>query len=270
MHIGVFDSGVGGLTVLKALKAHLPRATFTYLGDTARLPYGTKSPDTIMRYVDQNVAFLQKFGVQAIVVACNSASSVVVNRHWSGTPVFGVIEPGAQVAARASRSGRIGVVGTRATIGSASYQKGILALRPEAAITAVPCPLLVPLVEEGWEEEALTLEVIARYVAPLRAAQCDTVVLGCTHYPVLKQGFAAVLGPEVTLVDPGESVATALEHHFVQAGIEPVESVPDRWFCTDLHPSYLALGQKILGISNHLPWQAADLTPTLDPTSTRR
>lgn len=207
--IGVFDSGIGGITVLKALATHFPHENFLFLGDTARLPYGSKSPETIRRYVLQNIEFLKTSGVKAIVVACNSASSVLRHDDQFGVPVFGVIEPGARAAlAVTAPSEVIGVLGTRATISGKAYDNLIHGLRREQKVIGVECPLLVPLVEEGWEEDVITEAVVRKYVSGLQAT---TVILGCTHYPVLKELIQKVMGSGVRLIDSAEAVALQLD-----------------------------------------------------------
>ena len=185
--IGVFDSGVGGLTVVTALRRRLPRESILYLGDTARLPYGSKSPDTVLRYTRRNIEFLTERGVKAVVVACNTASALALPDLDSGTgiPTWGVIEPGARKAAEVSR-GKVGIIATEATVRSDAYARELRRLRPDLEILSRACPLLVPLVEEGWHDDPVTEEVAQRYLAPLLEAGIDTLVLGCTHYPLLK------------------------------------------------------------------------------------
>lgn len=215
--IGFFDSGLGGLTVLRVIRATFPQENLVYLGDTARLPYGTKSPETIRRYTEQSIRALLKFDVKAIVVACNSASTALLHSEMpiaSPVPIYNVIEPGAEVALRASTSKRIGVLGTRATVASLAYPKAIHARDPRATIVQHPAPLLVPLVEEGWENDPLTNLIIYRYVAPLMAQAIDTLILGCTHYPALRDGIARVAGSGVALVDSAQAIAENLERDF--------------------------------------------------------
>jgi glutamate racemase len=209
--IGVFDSGIGGLTVLKELLDHLPAESFVYFGDTARVPYGTKSGDTVRRFSRENVTFLLERGVKSIVVACNTASAEalpMLQREFA-VPIVGVIEPGVRAAAEASQNSRIGVIGTAATIRSGAYQAGIAQLRGEADVTAAPCPLFVPLAEEGWVDHPVTELVAREYLAEFRARDIDTLVLGCTHYPLLKPVIGRVMGPSVGLVD--SAVETARE-----------------------------------------------------------
>ncbi len=206
--IGVFDSGVGGLTVLKALMRRLPNERFVYFGDTARLPYGNKSHSTILRYSFENTLLLLQEGVKYVVVACNSASSVSIDEleRCFRLPVTGVIRPGAQEAARISRSGEIAVTGTSATVGSGAYRRALLEIRRDVVIHEIACPLFVPLVEENWIDDGITRTLAERYLAPLRQTGTDTLILGCTHYPLLAGVISSVL-PGVELVDPGEAVA---------------------------------------------------------------
>jgi glutamate racemase len=207
--IGVFDSGVGGLTVLRALRARFPAESMVYLGDTARVPYGTKSAEVVTRYSLRNAAFLAGQDVKLLVVACNTSSSVALPalRSTLGIPVVGVIEPGAHAAARVSLSGRVGVVGTPGTIASGAYQRALAAERPDLHLHVQACPLFVPLVEEGWVQGDVPRLVARAYLTPLREAGIDTLVLGCTHYPLLRGVLAEELGPDVTLVDSAEATA---------------------------------------------------------------
>jgi glutamate racemase len=204
--IGVFDSGVGGLTVVAALKRLLPGEPVLYLGDTARLPYGTKSPATVLSYSRRNVEFLIGRGVKGVVVACNTASAVAMDALDPPVPMWGVLRPGAEAAVRQSR-GRIGVIATESTIASDAYGREIRRLAPEIEVVSQACSLFVPLVEDGWEEDPVTLEVARRYLEPLLRARIDTLVLGCTHYPLLAGVLRQVLGEEVGLVDSAQAVA---------------------------------------------------------------
>jgi len=207
--IGVFDSGIGGLTVARALMARLPNESILYLGDTARLPYGTKSADTVRRYSERNVRFLLERGVKAVVVACNTASALALESLDLPVPMWGVIEPGAATAAAVSE-GRVGVIGTRATVRSGAYRQALLRRRPELVVRSCACGLLVPLVEEGWVDDPLTEQVARRYLVPLLDSGIDTLVLGCTHYPLLQRLLARIVGPAVVLVDSAESLAAVV------------------------------------------------------------
>lgn len=210
--IGVFDSGVGGLTVLHALRRRLPRESTIYLGDTARVPYGPKSPETVRRYAAEAVDFLVGKEVKAVVVACNTATARA-HGFLAGRvelPVIGVVEPGAREAARRSRRGIIGVIGTQGTIESGSYEKAIRALRPEAVVHGQACPLFVALAEEGWTEGEVARLTAERYLRPVLDKGVDTLVLGCTHYPLLKPLLQEVVGSDVVLVDSAEATAEAV------------------------------------------------------------
>jgi glutamate racemase len=210
--IGVFDSGIGGLTVVKALRDLLPNESIFYLGDTARVPYGGKSPSTVERYSVEMAEMLAAEGVKAIVVACNSASSVALPKleQTLSVPVVGVIKPGAQAAIAATRNRRVGVIGTRATIKSGAYERALRALDPKIDISARACPLLVPLIEEGWLDDKMTDHVIERYLEPVVHEEIDTLVLGCTHYPLLAGAIARFLGDKITLVDSAHNCALAV------------------------------------------------------------
>jgi glutamate racemase len=245
--IGVFDSGVGGLTVVSALRRRLPRESILYLGDTARLPYGSKSPDTVTRYTRRNIEFLTERGVKAVVVACNTASALALPNLDPHVPTWGVIEPGARKAAEVSR-GRVGVIATEATVRSDAYPKALRLLRPELEIRSQACPLLVPLVEEGWHDDPVTEEVARRYLEPLLAAGIDTLVLGCTHYPLLKSVLKRVAGPDVTLVDSAEAVAEVVALGLAEQGIEAAGKPPEHHLCvTDAGESFYRLAGRILG-----------------------
>lgn len=207
--IGVFDSGIGGLTVVRALMDRLPHHDITYLGDTARTPYGNKSVATIVNYCLNNAAFLVRKGAKIIVIACNTASSCAyenVQAHFH-LPVFEVIGPGARLAVQHSRNSRIGVIGTRATISSRVYEEKIKQYRSQARVYAASCPLLVPLVEEGWLRKPETTMIVRKYLQPLKNKQIDTLILGCTHYPVLRSVIQKKIGSRVTLIDSAEAIA---------------------------------------------------------------
>jgi glutamate racemase len=210
--IGVFDSGIGGLTVVSALRELLPNEQIFYLGDTARVPYGGKSAATVERYSLEITAMLLAENCKTIVVACNTASALALPRLESTIPVpiTGVIQPGAQAAVAATRNGHIGVIGTRATIKSGAYERAIRALDPALRVSARACPLFVPLIEEGWLESEITDRVIRKYLTPLVEAGVDTVVLGCTHYPLLREAIARFLGDAVTLVDSAQNCAATV------------------------------------------------------------
>jgi glutamate racemase len=209
--IGVFDSGIGGITVLRELAKAFPHENFIYLGDTARLPYGSKSGDTVRQYCVQNMKFLVSRDVKAIVVACNTASTQVFENSFEGRPVYNVIDPGAELACSKTENKKIAVIGTRATIKAGSYTKKIHALLPDAEVLTQVCPLFVPLAEEGWYDDPVTNLIAFRYLQNLKAADVDTVVMGCTHYPLLKNSIRKVFGNYVHLVDSGEAIALQLK-----------------------------------------------------------
>jgi len=211
--IGVFDSGVGGLTVVKAIKNFLPNEKIIYLGDTARVPYGNRSPETIIRYSRENARFLMESGIKLLVVACNTASSLALSELRKKMPVevIGVVEPGAKRAVNATHSGRIAVIGTEATIRSRSYERVLLKIDKKLKIFSRACPLFVPLVEEGMVEHKITYNVAGYYLGELKKHKVDVLILGCTHYPVLKKVIQKIMGKEVTLVDSAEEVAMAVE-----------------------------------------------------------
>jgi len=222
--IGVFDSGVGGLTVLDAIHRALPWEDLVYLGDTARVPYGTKSADSVARYARQAALALVRRNVKALVIACNTASAValdVLRESYPSLPILGVIDPGAEASCRASRSGRIGVIGTEGTIQGGAYQRAIQRLRPDAIVTGQACSLFVALAEEGWTDGELLEQVLRRYLAPLSSGnqpRIDCLVLGCTHFPVLKSAIANVVGDDVCLVDSAATTAAALYQQLDQLG----------------------------------------------------
>jgi glutamate racemase len=225
--IGVFDSGVGGMTVLRALLDRLPGEDFVYLGDTARLPYGTKSPGSIRQYSLQAARLLHERGVKCLVVACNTASAIALDaltHEFDPVPVIGVLEPGAAAACLATRSGRIAVLATESTVRGGAYQAAITRRRPDAIVTARACPLFVALAEEGWTDGPIVEGVIHRYldeifVAGAAAAHPDTLVLGCTHFPVLAPTLRKVLGPEVAIVDSAATTAASLADVLAERGV---------------------------------------------------
>ncbi len=245
--IGIFDSGVGGLTVQRALLEALPGADTIYLGDTARVPYGTKSAATVTQYSLRNARVLFDRGIDLLVVACNTASAVALPalRAALPVPVLGVVEPGARAAARTTRSGRIGVIGTSGTIGSGAYQAALRSLTPAAVVVARACPLFVPLAEEGWTDPAdeLVRGVVRRYLAPLLAEQIDTLVLGCTHYPLLAEAIAAEL-PGVTLVDSAGTVAAEVK---ALLPATPGRTGTHQFLVTDAPERFLAVAGRFLG-----------------------
>lgn len=250
--IGLFDSGIGGLTVLRSLLETLPNESFVYLGDTARLPYGSKSPQTIERYLQQNIRFLSTLNVKAIVVACNSASTVLLGKDANhGVPVYNVIEPGARAALLASAGKRIGVLGTKATVSAESYVNCLRRLDGGAEVYQQACPLLVPLVEEGWDADPVTDLVVERYVGPLLAGGTrgiDTLVLGCTHYPALRKAIAKVAGANVRLVDSAEAVFQQISTDMTagRLGAASARKHSLRVMTTDTSPGFLEVARRLM------------------------
>ena len=224
--IGVFDSGIGGLTVVAALRALLPNESIFYLGDTARVPYGGKSAATVQRYSLEIASMLLAEKAKTVVVACNTASALALSRLEETLPVTvtGVILPGARAAIAKTQTGHIGVIGTRATIRSRAYERTLRSLNSEAQITARACPLLVPRIEEGWLESPITDEIILQYVAPLMNDGVDTLVLGCTHYPLLREAIARVLGEKIVLVDSAQNCALAVRDLLERENLSAAES----------------------------------------------
>jgi len=248
--IGVFDSGIGGLTVLKELLARLPGESFVYFGDTARVPYGTKSAETVVRFSRENVRLLLDRGVKMVVVACNTASAEAlpqIEKEFS-VPIVGVIEPGVRAAVQATRSGVIGVIGTAGTVRSEAYQRGIRSLRPEATVIPKPCPLFVPLAEEGWVDRPVTREVAREYLSVYQGSGIDALVLGCTHYPLLKGVIGEVMGEGVRLVDSAVETAIAVERVLQANGIRG-GSGGDRFhvILSDTSPAFAETAERFLG-----------------------
>jgi glutamate racemase len=251
--IGVFDSGVGGLTVLRALISALPAEDFLYLGDTARLPYGTKSAETVARYSVRAAEALVSRDIKALVVACNTASATALpalRERFPDLPVIGVIEPGAQAACEASASGRIAVLATEGTVKGAAYQRAILALRPGAHVTQVAAQVFVALAEEGWSEGAAVEAVVERYLAHLDA-RVDTVVLGCTHFPLLAAAIAKQLGPARRVVDSAATTAraTASELAARDLATHATRAGNVRLLATDSPERFARVGARFLGAS---------------------
>jgi len=257
--IGVFDSGVGGLTVLRALVRNLPAEDFVYLGDTARLPYGTKSPESIRRYALQAASLLRDRGVKCLVVACNTATAVALDalaQEFAPVPVLGVLEPGAAAACRATREGRIAVIATESTVRGGAYQAAIARRLPRAVVTARACPLFVALAEEGWTEGPVVDGVAHRYLDDLfgpaaGASAPDTLVLGCTHFPVLAPALRAMLGPRIAIVDSAETTAAALAEVLAGGGMRAAGGRPGRLslLATDGAERFARVGGTFLGRS---------------------
>jgi len=210
--IGVFDSGIGGLTVVRALKRQLPDYDILYFGDTARTPYGTKSPETVVHYAIEDAEFLLEKGAQMLVVACNTASSTATDtlKERFDVPILEVISPAVNMAVSDSKRTRVGIIGTRATVNSRVYEDKIKAIRPEMKVYGQPCPLLVPLVEEGWLKKGETRKIVKKYLHPLKVKQIEVLILGCTHYPLLKDVIQAKIGKRVKVIDSSEALSVSV------------------------------------------------------------
>lgn len=248
--LGIFDSGIGGLTVYREMREGLPGADIHYFGDTARVPYGTKSAQTVTKYSLQIASYLHARGVNAVVVACNTASAYAIEVLSSvlPIPVFGVVTPGAEAAVRSTSNGIVGVIGTRGTIASGAYQRAIKGLDQNIQVEAAACPLFVPLVEEGWLTDPITQEVAIRYLEPLMEADVDTLVLGCTHYPMLKEVISMVMGDEIVLIDSAEEAALKVRKYLdINAFVEEKEAGSDLFEVTDLPQRFIDIGEIFLG-----------------------
>jgi glutamate racemase len=250
--LGVFDSGIGGLTVAAALRELMPSENIFYIGDTARVPYGGKSQTTIERYASEISGLLLAERSKIIVVACNSASALAVPKleEELKVPVIGVIEPGARAAAAATRNGHVGVIGTRATVYSRAYERAIHAIDPEIRVSSQPCPMLVPLIEEGWLDNTITDQVIRHYLEKLVRAGIDTLVLGCTHYPLLKEAIQRFAGPDITLVDSAHNCAAAVKKLLAAEDLSADKSQLGKLdvALTDRSDGFLRVAEQALGL----------------------
>jgi glutamate racemase len=252
--IGIFDSGIGGLTVLKELCKKLPHENTVYLGDTARVPYGIRSPETVTRYSFENTRFLFSKEVKMIVVACNTASSVSLEsiRNAAPVPFVGVIGPGAKAAAAATENKKIGIIGTEATIKSNSYAQAIKSIDSDIEVFGIACPLFVPLVEEGWTEGKIAEMIAQEYLREIKRKDIDTLVLGCTHYPLLKGTLAAVMGENVRLID--SAIETALEVEAILKNLSLLNTSGGKireFFVTDSPEKFKTVGEIFLGEHIH-------------------
>jgi glutamate racemase len=249
--IGLFDSGVGGLTVLREISKQLPKESTVYFGDTARVPYGSKSRDVISRFSLEITQFLLQERVKMIVVACNTASAFALSslRARFDIPMVGVIEPGARAAMAATKTGRVGVIGTEGTIESQAYSEAIHRLKASVQVFGQACPLIVPLVEEGWLEKPIALEIVKEYLLPLLANNIDTLVLGCTHYPLLKNLLARVAGTKIRLIDSAEETARTVGRQLKELHLETPAGAPRlrRFFVSDAPEKFEKVGQRFLG-----------------------
>lgn len=248
--IGIFDSGVGGLTVAKEIYQALPDESTVYLGDTARVPYGTRSKETVVRFATQDARFLVEREVKAIIIACNTASALAKDelKRLIDLPLFNVIEPAVLEAYKVTRNGRIGVIGTAGTIGSGAHERLLKTIDRKITVTAIACPLLVPLVEDGrWEGPLIEL-VIAEYLKPMREAGIDTLILGCTHYPLLKDVIVDYLYEQVKIVDPGAAVAKEVAQELEKRGLATEgKRAKHEFFVTDDSESFRKIAEQFLG-----------------------
>lgn len=249
--IGIFDSGIGGLTVLKEIVKRLPEEDIIYLGDTARVPYGIRSPETVLRYSFENTRFLFSKDIKLLVIACNTSSAVSLEeiRKSVPIPVIGVILPGALTAVKTTKNKKIGVIGTEATIKSNSYTKAIKDIDSDIEVYSLPCPLLVPLVEEGWTEGKIVKLIVKRYLKDLKKNKIDTLVLGCTHYPLLKGVIREVMGEKVSLVDSAIETSIEVERVLKDRGLlRKTNKIPLRQFyVTDSPERFITVGERFLG-----------------------
>lgn len=264
--IGIFDSGIGGLTVLKEIINRLPQEDTVYLGDTARVPYGTKSPETVTRYSFENASFLIKQDIKILVVACNTSSAISLKEIEKALtiPVIGVLEPGARAAVKATKSKRVGVIGTEATIGSRAYPEAIKRLDHRVEVISTPCPLFVPLVEEGWVDNEIASMVAERYLDRFKKEGIDTLLLGCTHYPLLKGILRDVMGNGVSLIDSAQETAAEVEKILSEKGLLKKTSKEGNriYFVTDAPKKFIQLGERFLGF----PIEKVEKIDTPHPT----
>ena len=254
--IGIFDSGIGGLTVLKAVRHELPGEDLIYFGDTAHLPYGTKSKETITKFSIENVSFLKSFGTKIVIVACNTATALSLDalKDEFSFPVIGVIEPGARQALAKTKNGRIGVIGTKSTIGSGSYESCLKKLDPSVKVYSEACPLFVPFVEEGWLEGDVVSKVARVYLAQLKSFGIDTLILGCTHYPLLAAVIQKTIGAQVKLVNSAEETAKEAKELLKKLKINSLKkksSQTTRCYVSDEPEQFRTLGERFLGQSIH-------------------
>lgn len=254
--IGVFDSGLGGLTVAREIMRNLPRERIVYFGDTARVPYGNKSKPTVVRYSRQIVRFLMQQEIKAIVIACNTATALAIEevKEEAGIPVIGVVEPGAVTAAAVTKNKQVGVIATRATTSTNAYAKAIHRIDPEINVISEACPLLVPLAEEGWIHDRITDEIIMRYLDDLLEHDIDTLILGCTHYPLFRSEIRKLVGDKITLVNPAYETAKELERMLAarklanEEPMNPDDPYPYRFFVSDEAERFTEFANSILPV----------------------
>jgi glutamate racemase len=248
--IGIFDSGVGGLTVVAKMQEILPKENLVYFGDTARVPYGTKSKETVTKFSVENVEFLMEHNVKLVIVACNTASSLSLDflKRCFKVPIIGVIEPGAREAASVTRNDRIGVIGTHATVSSGAYEKAIKKINPRYSVFTQACPLFVPLVEEGWVDKAVTDSVAQIYLKPLKRRSVDTLILGCTHYPILRGVLRKNMGQGVILIDSAREVAREAREILDASGLLNGSGSKGKYkfFVSDEPNRFIRIGEQFL------------------------
>lgn len=254
--IGIFDSGIGGLTVLREVKRDLPAEDIVYFGDTAHVPYGTKSKETITRFSIDNVRFLKNFDVKMVIVACNTASSLSLDAMKSEfpLPIIGVIEPGARAALKRTKNGRVGVIGTKATINSGAYEASLKRFDPKIKVYSEACPLFVPFVEEGWLEGDIVKQVARTYLDSLRSFGIDTLILGCTHYPLLTKVIQETMGDDVALVNSAEETSREAREMLVSMKIACAhgkKAARTRFYVSDEPEPFRVLGERFLGQPIH-------------------
>lgn len=249
--VGIFDSGVGGLTVVRELTRQMPNEDIIYFGDTARVPYGTKSASTIQKFSIQNVLFLLKHNVKLIIIACNTSSAIglpFLSEYFS-VSIIGVIKPGAKAAVRSSRNGRVGVIGTNATVSSGAYEKEIKALDPGIKVYSKSCPLFVPLAEEGWANDGIVDIVARKYLAEFKGKKIDTLILGCTHYPLLRASIQRAAGKDVKLIDSAEETAKEAKDLLEECGLKSSgrRRSKSRFYVSDAPDKFRSVAKKFLG-----------------------
>ena len=246
--IGIFDSGVGGLTVVKEIINHLPGEKLVYLGDTARVPYGIKSKSTVIKYAESNANFLLSKGIKILVVACNTASaySLDILKDKLSIPVIGVIEPGAKKAASITRNGKIAVIGTPSTIRSEAYSKAIKKINPRLEVFSKACPLFVPLAEEGWHSGEITGKIIESYLLDLLKEDVDVMILGCTHYPLLKSAIKEFVGEGVVLVDSAEAIAGEISENIDSGQDNNTDQDNNEFYLTDISDSFIRIAGQFM------------------------
>lgn len=249
--IGIFDSGVGGLTVVSELIKLLPGESIIYFGDTARVPYGTKSAEVVQRFAFQDASFLNQKNIKILVVACHTASSVALEllKDKFSIPVLGVVDPGIEAALKATKNERIGIIGTRGTILSGTYPNRLKSRSQNIEIISTPCSLFVPLAEEGWLDGEVTFQIASIYLEPLKEKNIDTLILGCTHYPLLKSVIREVLGENVVLIDSAEETAKAIRRQLFENKIETSESgvSTHQFYVSDIPHRFREVGERFLG-----------------------